>query len=202
MNNKGNEPIDVFTGLNTKKFMMLISMVSMSMIFIALTSALLVKKGDTVKWENFKIPSMFFYSTLIVVCSSITIQWAHRFYVKGQDQYKTLLFVTLLLGMVFMLVQYLGWVQLKELGFAFSGNVSGSFVYVITGFHLAHIFGGMLALLITWIKHVRKLSPVEELKRIADNNKKVNLEVLIIFWHFLGALWIYLYAFLFLVYNL
>lgn len=202
VNKNINQPIEGNTGLNTKKFMMLISMVSMSMMFVALTSALLVKKGDTVKWVNFQIPSAFLISTFIIILSSITIQWAYSFYVKGQDQYKLLLFVTLLLSIVFTAVQYYGWIQLKSLGFAFDGNVSGSFVYVITGFHLAHLFGGMTALFVTWIKHVKKLSPIDELKRIADINKKINLEVLIIFWHFLGGLWIYLYTFLFLVYNI
>ena len=202
VNKNINQPLEGNSGLNSKKFMMLISMVSMSMMFVALTSALLVKKGDTIKWVNFQIPSSFLISTFIIILSSITIQWAYSFYVKGQDQYKNLLFVTLILSFVFIATQYYGWVQLKSLGFAFSGNVSGSFVYVITGFHLAHLLGGVVALFITWMKHVRKLSPLDELKRIADINKKINLEVLIIFWHFLGGLWIYLYLFLFLVYNI
>jgi len=201
LNKNMNQPMENGSGIHPKKFMMLISMVSMSMLFVALTSALLVKKGDTIKWVNFHLPSTFILSTIIVIMSSITIQWAYSFYLKGQDQYKILLFVTLLLSIIFTALQYYSWIQLKELGFALSGNVSGDFVYMITGFHLAHLFGGMVALFITWLKHLKRLSPIDELKRIADINKKINLEVLIIFWHFLGVLWIYLYAFLYIVYN-
>lgn len=201
LNNKVNRNLEAGSGIHPKKFMMLVSMASMSMLFIALTSALLVKKGDTLKWANFNIPNAFMYSTIVVILSSVSIQWAYSFYRKGQDQYKMLLFVTLLLSIIFTAIQYYGWIQMKELGFALSGNVSGSFVYLITGFHLAHLFGGMVAVAITWLLHIRKLSPIDELKRIADINKKINLEVLIIFWHFLTVLWVYLYSFLFIVYN-
>jgi cytochrome c oxidase subunit 3 len=83
------------------------------------------------------------------------------------------------------------------------GNVSGSFVYMVTGFHLAHLIGGILALLITFLKHIWKVKdPVEELKRIADINRRVNFNVLLIFWHFLGGLWVYLFVFLFSVYKI
>jgi cytochrome c oxidase subunit 3 len=111
------------------------------------------------------------------------------------------LFATFLLGVIFTALQYYGWIQIKELGFPLSGNVSGSFVYIITGFHLAHLIAGMLALFITLLLSIIKRNPIDELKRIADINKKVNYEILVMFWHFLGVLWIYLYSFLYIVYN-
>jgi cytochrome c oxidase subunit 3 len=201
LNNKIEQPLQGSVGLHPKKFMMLIGMVSMTMMFVALTSALLVKKGDTVKWESFSIPSIFLYSTIAIILSSATIQWSLNFYKKGQDQYKFLLFATFLLGVIFTALQYYGWIQIKELGFPLSGNVSGSFVYIITGFHLAHLIAGMLALFITLLLSIIKRNPIDELKRIADINKKVNYEILVMFWHFLGVLWIYLYSFLYIVYN-
>lgn len=200
--NKYNQPIEGNTGIHPKKFMMMLAMVSMTMMFIALTSALLVKKGDTVKWMNFSLPPIFLVSTLVIILSSVTIQWSYKFYIKGQDPYKLLLLATLALSIVFSILQYIGWQQIKAIGFPFNGNVSGSFVYVITGFHLAHLVGGIIAIFITWVSHARKLSPLDELKRIADVNRKVNMEILLMFWHFLGGLWIYLCAFLYIVYNI
>ena len=65
-------------------------------------------------------------------------------------------------------------------------NVSGSFLYVITLAHLAHLFGGLIALIIVSVNIFRK-------KYNANNYLGFNLAAN--YWHFLGVLWLYLFLF-------
>ncbi len=188
-------------GMHPKKFMMLLGMVSMCMLFAALTSALIVKKADTTSWKNFVLPSSFLYSTAVVVLSSIFLQISYVLYKKNNKSYKLMMLVTLLTAAVFCFLQYSGWMQLTKIGAPLSGNVSGSFVYLVTGFHVAHLLGGMVVLLITTLVHILRPKPINKKGELLALESKINFEVLLIFWHFLGALWIYLYVFLFIIYN-
>jgi cytochrome c oxidase subunit 3 len=191
------------TGIHPKVFMMMIAMVSMTMLFVALTSALLVKKADTLQWVKFTLPPIFLYSTLVIIVSSVFLHLSYNMYKKGNQTYKVLMGAALFTSLIFCYMQYTGWQDLVKIGMRLDGNVSGSFVYMVTGFHLAHLIGGILALLITFLKHVWKVKdPLEELKRIADINRRINFNVLLIFWHFLGGLWVYLFVFLFSVYKI
>lgn len=198
---KSNQPIKATVGLHPKKFMMLLGMVSMCMLFAALTSALIVKKADTVSWKNFVLPSSFLYSTIIILISSVFLQISYSLYKKSKESYRLAMLATLASAIVFCLLQYQGWMQLTKIGAPLSGNVSGSFVYLVTGFHVAHLLGGMVALLITTLMHFLRSKPKNEVEMNVALESTVNYEVLLIFWHFLGALWVYLYLFLFIIYN-
>jgi cytochrome c oxidase subunit 3 len=196
-----NQPPKGSVGMHSKKFMMLMAMVSMCMLFAALTSALIVKKADTTTWKNFVLPKVFMYSTFVILISSVLLQYSYSLYKKMNMTYKWVMVGALLSATIFGLMQYNGWMELTKIGAPLSGNVSGSFVYIVTGFHLAHLVGGMVVLLITTIRHSLRQNPDLKVKNIADVEIKVNYEVLLIFWHFLGALWVYLYLFLFIIYN-
>jgi len=196
-----SQPPKGSAGMHSKKFMMLLGMVSMCMLFAALTSALIVKKADTTSWKNFVLPKVFMYSTFVILLSSVLLQYSYSLYKKMNITYKWVMVGALLTATVFCIMQYFGWMELTKIGAPLSGNVSGSFVYIVTGFHLAHLVGGMLILLITTIRHSLRPNPIVKVKNIADVEIKVNFEVLLIFWHFLGALWVYLFLFLFIIYN-
>ena len=198
---KSNQPIKATVGMHPKKFMMLLGMVSMCMLFAALTSALIVKKADTVLWKNFVLPSSFLYSTIVILISSVFLQISYSLYKKSKESYRLAMLATLASAIVFCLLQYQGWMQLTKIGAPLSGNVSGSFVYLVTGFHVAHLLGGMVALLITTLMHFLRSKPKNEVEMNVALEYTVNYEVLLIFWHFLGALWVYLYLFLFIIYN-
>ncbi len=198
---KSNQPIKATVGMHPKKFMMLLGMVSMCMLFAALTSALIVKKADTVSWKNFVLPSSFLYSTIVILISSVFLQISYSLYKKSKESYRLAMLATLASAIVFCLLQYQGWMQLTKIGAPLSGNVSGSFVYLVTGFHVAHLLGGMVALLITMLMHFLRSKPKNEVEMNVVLESTVNYEVLLIFWHFLGALWVYLYLFLFIIYN-
>lgn len=167
-----------------------VGMVSIVMLFAALTSAIVVSKSSR-EWMEFTMPSSFLLSTLIIIASSLTYWWAFRS-AKKDDlmNLKNGVFLTLLLGISFAICQFYSWGQLVDKGIYFAGvgsTVSGSYLYAISGIHLAHLAGGLISLIIVYIKSIR---------RKYNSNNLLGLQVSSTYWHFLGGLWVYLYLFL------
>ena len=162
---------------------------SIMMLFAALTSAYIVRKSGG-NWLEFKVPSLFIYNTFVLLASSVSLQYAYFSFKRGGFvPYKIALVVTFILGLVFMYVQYLGWVGLDSIGVTLTGNPSGSFMYLIPGIHLAHLIGGLVGLVMACIHAFVLPDKVTEIRR-------VRLEVTTSYWHFLGFLWVYLIIFL------
>jgi cytochrome c oxidase subunit 3 len=192
-----------YTGVHPQKLALWIGMASMTMFFAALTSALLVKKGDFRIWENFKLPNIFMFSTLAVVAVSITIHAALISYRKAKfAQFRWLMFFSFILGCLFLGLQYAGWNVLKAGGMTLTENLSGSFVYVITGAHGAHIIVGLLVMAVFLISAFRsRKDPIYELRSIINPKRQLHLELLVSYWHYVDAVWVYLYVFLYMNYR-
>lgn len=171
------------------KPLMLFGMVSIVMLFAGLTSAVVVRKGDG-NWMEFEIPSMFLYSCIIIVVSSITLILANVAARKDQTKGVTSMIVaTFLLGIAFVFTQFEGYSQLIAQEVFFTGanhNASGSFLYIISGLHLLHLAGGIIALLVVFFN---------ALKARYNSKNLLGLQVFSMYWHFLGGMWIYLYVF-------
>lgn len=176
-----------YTPIPSQKIFLWIAMCSMTMLFAGLTSAYIVRQAEG-NWVHFELPQLFYLSTAFIVASSISMQWALAGIKKNQtSNLLTGLIVTLGLGLAFAFTQFLGWSQLVDEKIFFVGNPSGSFLYVITGLHLAHLFGGIIYMLVVITKSIRN-------KYSAENNLQIQL--CSIYWHFLDVLWIYLFLFL------
>jgi cytochrome c oxidase subunit 3 len=175
--------------MNAKKFAMWLFLVSVGMLFAAFSSAYIVRQAEG-NWVDFALPSLFYFTTAIIILSSITIQLAY-FAAKKDDleRVKLLVGVTTVLGLLFLIGQVIGWKQLTESSIYLVGNPSGSFVYILTGLHGAHLIGGIVYLLIVLFAAFRM--------KINSNNL-LQLELCVTYWHFLGGLWIYLFVFLIL----
>lgn len=173
----------------TEKVLLAIGIGSIVMLFAGLTSGYIVRQAEG-NWRFFELPSVFYVSSIIILLSSFTMQMAIRA-VKKDDlsQVKTFLLITLGLGLAFVFSQFLGWNELvkNDVYFADKLTPSGSFFYVITGLHLAHLAFGLLGLIITGSKSIRE--------RYSSKNY-LGISLCAIYWHFLGGLWIYLFVFL------
>ncbi len=173
----------------TEKVLLAIGIGSIVMLFAGLTSGYIVRQAEG-NWKFFELPSVFYVSSIIILISSFTMQMAIRA-VKKDDlsQVKTFLLITLGLGLAFVFSQFLGWNELvkNDVYFADKLTPSGSFFYVITGLHLAHLAFGLLGLIITGSKSIRE--------RYSSKNY-LGISLCAIYWHFLGGLWIYLFVFL------
>jgi cytochrome c oxidase subunit 3 len=177
-------------GVEPKKFVLWLLLVSSIMLFAGFTSAYIVRRGEG-EWVVFELPIMFMLNTGIVVLSSVFMQWAYISAKKDElNQTKIGLIVAIVLGILFSIMQYWGWSQMvyNSIYFGFA-NPSGSFVYVITGLHLAHVIIGILYLLVILIQTLRFKVHKKSIQGIAMCNT---------YWHFVGILWIYLYVFLLL----
>jgi len=172
--------------IHPHKFAMWIGIGSIIMMFAGLTSAYIVKR-DQPGWTSFDIPRTFTYSTAVILISSLTMQMALRdFKQRKMQQYKILIGITAFLGIAFIVLQWISFQQIWNSGVTFKGSGAGQFLYVIAGLHALHVLGGIIALLVTFIKAFTA-------KRRSYNS--VSLEVVTTYWHFVDVLWIYLFIF-------
>ncbi|MCS6991894.1 MAG: cytochrome c oxidase subunit 3 [Chitinophagales bacterium] len=171
------------------RLMLWLAIASIIMLFAALTSALLVSKGKG-NWQLFTIPAIFWVNTAVILLSSGTMVFAVRAYKSLEKKpYLNWLLATTILGIAFLIGQVLGWQQLTAGGIRLSGNVSGSYLYVISGVHAAHVVGGVVMLVISLVRSWRQAIRVERL---------AGLQLLATYWHFVDLLWLYLIVFLYL----
>ena len=182
--------------VHPKKFIVWILMASIFMMFGALSSAYIVRKGEG-NWLQFELPSVFTISTVLIILSSLTYHMAYIASKKDElPKMKVLLMTTTLLGVGFLISQYYSWVQLYNYkflngyGVVFGGeysNPAGSFLYVLSGLHGFHIITG-LGFLIAIL--------VLAFKNKIHSKSQLWIETCGNYWHFLGILWIYLYIFI------
>lgn len=172
--------------IHPQKFAMWLALGSITMMFAGLTSAYIVRQAQG-NWVYYKLPPVFTYSTIAIFISSITMVLTVRSFKKrAMQQYKLMLGVTLMLGILFAILQYVGFTTLYANNIKINGNPSESFLFVIAGLHLLHILGGIIALLIVFLLAFRRNIKVYN---------TVGLEIVATYWHFVDVLWIYLFVF-------
>ncbi len=175
--------------IHPHKFALWIAIGSIIMMFAAFTSAYIVKKGQS-NWLSFELPTIFWYSTCAILISSITMHFALKsFRNRAMQQYKMLITITVLLGLAFVTLQWLGFMALQQKGILLLGNnsnASASFLGVISGMHIVHILGGVIALVIILFKSYGNRT---------KNYNVVPIEIVSTYWHFVDLLWIYLFIF-------
>lgn len=169
------------------KFTLWIAIGSIIMMFAGLTSAYIVK-GSLPGWSTVEMPKIFFYSTGVMLLSSFTVQFALKsFKERKMNLYRRLLTLTAALGILFIVLQVMGFEQLTASGVFLSGSTgAGQFLYVIFGLHAVHVLGGAVALLVMFFK---------AFSRKFRNYNAVPVEVISTYWHFVDVLWLYLFIF-------
>ncbi|MBS1915008.1 MAG: cytochrome c oxidase subunit 3 [Bacteroidetes bacterium] len=156
------------------------------MMFAAFTSAYIVKRQQP-GWTTFDIPVTFWYSTAVIILSSLSVQLAVKaFKQRSIIEYRRYITATSFLGLVFILLQFLGFKHIWNQGVTFKGSGAGQFLYIIAGIHAVHVLGGIIALLVLFIK---------AFNRKIRNYNTVPIEVASTYWHFVDILWVYLFIF-------
>lgn len=171
----------------TYKQLLWIGIGSIVMFFAGLTSAYIVRKAEG-NWLEFDMPIWFTFSTITVILSSFSL-WLAIKNIKHNKSATEYLISTLSLGLIFTFSQIQGWKDLVSQGVYLTGegsNPSGSFIYVITLAHLFHLLGGIIALSIVTLK--------SKLNKYSKDNY-LGIELISIYWHFIGLLWLYLFLF-------
>lgn len=170
------------------KFALWLGCGSITMMFAAWTSAYVVRQAAG-NWLEFRLPSIFFVNTAVLLLSSVTLQLSYMSFKRGKEAlYKGLLLLSTLLGISFVVLQYVAWTNMKSIGVPLTLNPSGDFIYVFTSFHAAHVLGGIAVLFVALI-HAFSLPFKPTAKR------KLRFELTLTYWHFVDFLWIYLFSF-------
>ncbi|NII24626.1 heme-copper oxidase subunit III [Pseudoflavitalea sp. X16] len=173
--------------IHPHKFTLWIAIGSIIMMFAGLTSAYIVK-GEQPGWSTVVVPKIFYYSTAVMLISSFTMQVALKaFKERSMQQYRSLITVTAVLGLLFITMQVIGFKQLYHSGIKLEGGSgAGQFLYIIFGLHAVHVLGGAIALLIMFFK---------AFSAKIRNYNAVPVEVVSTYWHFVDLLWVYLFVF-------
>jgi cytochrome c oxidase subunit III len=168
-----------------------VGIAAISMSFAAFTSALIVRQGASTDWQHITLPFILFFSTFVLLVSSVTLEVARRriaVFMSGRDTRVEIprrwLYITLFLGLLFVAGQYMAWLQLRAQGLYLATNPNSSFFYLFTALHALHVMGGLGGLM----RVLRKLGQ--------STLRRSTLNATAYYWHFMGVLWVYLFLLL------
>ena len=177
------------TRIHPHKFTLWVALGSIVMMFAGLTSAYIVKSNQA-NWSVFSLPFAFWFSTLVIAFSSYSIYAASKaIQVKEMKKYRFLILLTFFFGLLFISLQFLGFFQLYNKSIYLFGsncNVAASFLGVITLLHILHVLGGLVALIVIYIR---------QFVSTRKTYSTLPVELVSTYWHFIGLLWIYLFVF-------
>jgi len=187
---------------------LVVGLTGIAMIFISFTSAYVVRQGLPTldprtnvllhDWFPVPLPRLMLINTGVLLISSFTMELARRQVARkaalaqvatvpgvlaDADEKVSWLALTVVLGLSFLAGQWMVWRELAASGFYLSSSPSSSFVYLLTGMHGVHLFGGVVALLTAGVASV--------LRRPADSQSIV-VDVTGWYWHFMAFLWVYI----------
>lgn len=178
--------------IRAKKMMLWFGIGSLIMSFAGLTSAVVVSSNRPDWLKDFPLPDAFIISTIIIILSSLSFILAKRALKRDVRQTTTLwLLITLGLGLAFIYSQLIGFGQIIQLGYNFTGptsNITMSFIYVIAVAHILHVVAGLISLMVVIYSHF---------KQKYNASQMLGFELSATFWHFVDGLWLFLFLFLY-----
>lgn len=126
--------------------------------------------------------------SIVLLSSSATVWWSEQGMKKGRfGQHRLGLALTILLGLVFVVLELLDW---RDKDFSLSSRAYGSFYFIITGFHLAHVIVGVsvLSAVLAW-----------SLAGYFTPRRHIHVTVSGIYWHFVDVVWVFVFSTFFIV---
>jgi cytochrome c oxidase subunit III len=173
---------------------MWVALASILMLFTALSSAYIVRAASANDWQPLTMPRILWLSTALIVISSATLENARR---KWKDavngSHRLWLLVTFALGIGFLISQVLAWRQLVRQGIYMASNPHSSFFYLLTAIHGVHLLGGLAALAYLSVRTRASRD------RLVLAKPQAGADAVMLYWHFMDFLWLYLFVLLFFV---
>ena len=192
----------------------MLALASVVMLFVSFTTAYVVRKAGAVwdparndytsNWAPLTLPvGILLFNTFVLALSSFTLEIARRRAAEDValapiadipgirvsfNHALPWVWTTIVLGLGFLGGQAYAWHRLRLANITFDTNASSSFFFILTGVHAVHLAGGILALLFagvtTWLHR-----PPE--------TRRIVVDVTAWYWHFMGVLWVYVFALLY-----
>lgn len=182
-------------GVDSRKLGIWLFLASEIMFFTGLIGAYIVLRFTNLSiWPHpasvLNIPLTGF-NTFVLVCSSMTFVLGLAAVQRGyQEGLQVGMFLTVLLGIIFLLIQMHEYQELIHDGFTISSSIFGSCFFTLTGFHGAHVFAGVIWLIVIFVKSMKgKYTPEEY----------AGVELAGLYWHFVDLVWIILFTILYLI---
>ncbi len=179
---------------NRYRIGMWVGLASVTMMFTSLSSAYIVRSVSANDWVSLPMPRVLIASTILILASSVTLEFARRkLKASAPAAYAKWLCITAVLGIGFLISQLFAWRQLSAQGLYLSTNPHSSFFYLLTGAHAVHLAGGLLGVSLLWLRSRRVVKEAAQVHK-----RQASADAVSIYWHFMDALWIYLFLLLFL----
>ena len=172
---------------------MWVGLASILMLFVALTSAYILRQtrglSEVNDWVPLEMPVVLWFNTALILISSFSIELARRALKRNNyERFRVWIALTTLLGISFLAGQVIAWRQLAGQGIFVDTHPHSSFFYLLTSLHALHLLGGIIALAYVTVAGLRL--------RISLRRRTV-VGVTALYWHFMDGLWIYLFLLLF-----
>jgi len=189
---------------------LLVSVVSIYFLFFAITIVFILRynggkfdpsTGEVTRmWQHVELPRILWLNTLLLIVSSLTLERARKqvfaeqyvvsdwLGIRPGTRRASLpwLCVSAFLGWLFLVGQFVAWLQLQAQGVYAANNTAGSFFYIVTATHAAHLFGGLIAIL--WATLTGGWMTLQ--------SRQITVDVSAWYWHAMGLLWVYVFALL------
>lgn len=175
--------------------LMYLGMFGSGLIFLFMTVAFLASATGNLDAVGFRMPKSFILSTFVIVISGYTVSKMLKFYLKEsiKDLRKALM-LTFWLGVIFCILQVIGWKELSSMGVDFKGLPSGSFLYVLSGIHLFHLVGAMVfAMIMTVQYHKKEKDEIQEIVMLTNPFEKMRIQLFTRYWYFMDLIWLVLF---------
>ena len=185
-------------GINTALLGMLLFIASEVMFFGGLFGAYFNMRAAHREWPvgipegvHFGANPIVVIATIMLIASSFTMQWAvMRIQRDDRRGMVRALVVTLLLGIVFLGMQAYDYSVLIGEGIRINTSVFGSLFYTLTGFHGAHVLGGVIGIGVVLLRGMAGQFSARH---------HVAVEAVSIYWHFVDVVWIALFLTLYIL---
>ncbi|TAE25812.1 MAG: heme-copper oxidase subunit III [Cytophagales bacterium] len=178
------------------RFMVWLGIASSVLLFTILLATYVVRSTGT-GWAEVRLPNVFLISTVVILLSSLSLHNANNaFRTERFAQYRSNMSVTLMLGILFILLQAWGWRQMVLAGVGLQGNPAGGFVYILSGLHLVHILLGLIFLMVALAEAMRRRHYVDSFVYSVNPPNQLKLKLISLYWHFVDVLWVGLFLFL------
>jgi cytochrome c oxidase subunit III len=213
-NGPGDGSYDYGRRLYRARLGLLLALTSICMLFVTITVVFFVMRHGAVvldptsgnyirRWVSLALPvRLLVFNTLILLASSFTIERARRSLAREmvlapvrsipgiaveREHGIPWLGITVVLGMLFLLGQWMAWHGLAARGLHVFTGVPSTFFYILTGAHAVHLSGGLMVLF---------YAGVISLLQRGIEHRRIVVEVASWYWHFMSGLWVYIFALL------
>jgi cytochrome c oxidase subunit III len=137
-------------------------------------------------------------NTLTLLTSGTTVTWAHHAVLEGdRKNAKRALWLTIILGAMFTCIQAYEYREIitEKLFFnaeAVNSGLYGSSFFMATGFHGFHVLIGTLFLIVCLVRlYAGQMTPT----------KHFGFEAAAWYWHFVDVVWLFLFAFIYVMFG-